>query len=244
MPRLRPFFSYYGGKHRLAPFYSPPTHNRVIECFAGSAGYACAHHAHEVLLVDKDPLICGIWDYLIHVREAEFLALPLDFDHVDELSVCQEAKHFLGYRIAAGRPTPSLTVSTWARPRMLRPNDATYWNARARGLLAEQLQHIRHWRVANTSYADIPEQPATYFVDPPYQVKGYKYRYNQHQIDFDHLGNWCKGLAAAGHQVIACEAAGASWLPFREFRRQTCVTSSRQHPYSEVIWECGQIARL
>lgn len=28
------------------------------------------------VLADIDPIICGVWDYLIHVRESEVLALP------------------------------------------------------------------------------------------------------------------------------------------------------------------------
>jgi site-specific DNA-adenine methylase len=49
---LRPFFTYTGGKYRLAPRYPEPRHNLIIEPFAGSAGYSLRHPEREVLLID------------------------------------------------------------------------------------------------------------------------------------------------------------------------------------------------
>ena len=37
---LLPFWAYYGGKWRSAPRYPAPVHGRIIEPFAGAAGYA------------------------------------------------------------------------------------------------------------------------------------------------------------------------------------------------------------
>jgi site-specific DNA-adenine methylase len=37
MSNLRPFFTFYGGKWRAAPFYDAPTHGHIVEPFAGSA---------------------------------------------------------------------------------------------------------------------------------------------------------------------------------------------------------------
>src|SRR5688500_5758691 len=39
-PAMRPFLSFYGAKWRSAPWYGPPTHDVVVEPFAGSAGYS------------------------------------------------------------------------------------------------------------------------------------------------------------------------------------------------------------
>ena len=237
MSRLRPFFSFYGSKWRLAPFYSPPIHDRVVECCAGSASYATLHHAKDVLLVDIDPMICSIWDFLIRVSEAEMLALPVDFSHVDELShLCQEVRWFLGFWIRRAQSSPGISVSAWGREQRDSGKEKGFWSPRVRLAVARQLQHIRHWHVLNASYADIPEQRATYFVDPPYQVKGYAYRFSQ--VDFVHLAEWCKARAN-GNQVIACEAEGASWLPFRAFRTQYRVRGQRHTRYQEVVWEGG-----
>ena len=217
MPRLRPFFSFYGSKWLLAPHYAQPQHERVIECFAGSAGYATLHSAREVLLVDKDPVICQVWQYLIGVSESEILGLPLRFEHVDELVACQEAKLFLGFWLNAAVAQPCKQPSKWVRWCIEHGKRSNYWSEPIRARVASQLAAIRHWRVLNASYADIPEQRATYFVDPPYQEMGRHYRFNQ--VDFEHLGTWCQDRARDG-QVIACEAEGANWLPFVGLREQ------------------------
>lgn len=235
MSRLRPFFSFYGSKWRLAPFYSPPGHNRIIECFAGSASYATLHHTKDVLLVDIDPVICAVWDYLIRVPESELLALPVDFAHVDDLSLCQEAKWFVGFWLNRAHPTPCLRPSAWGREQIKSGKETGFWSERVRGAIAKQLQFIRHWQVLNASYVDTPEHLATYFVDPPYVEMGHRYKFNK--VDFAHLGEWCRARADAGSQVIACEAEGATWLPFRQFRRQTHVHPGRKSKYSEVVWE-------
>ena len=62
---MRPFFTYYGGKYRAAPLYPSPTHANLVEPFAGSAGYALRYYDRQVLLVDADPVIAGLWRYLI-----------------------------------------------------------------------------------------------------------------------------------------------------------------------------------
>ena len=36
--KLKPFFTYYGGKYRAAPKYPEPVHGSIVEPFAGSAG--------------------------------------------------------------------------------------------------------------------------------------------------------------------------------------------------------------
>jgi hypothetical protein len=51
--RLKPFFSYFGAKWRLAPKYPPPLHRTIVELFAGSACYATSYADREVILVEK-----------------------------------------------------------------------------------------------------------------------------------------------------------------------------------------------
>lgn len=226
MPRLRPFFSFYGSKWLLAPHYAQPQHERVIECFAGSAGYVTLHNAREVLLVDKDPVICQVWEFLIGVSESEMLSLPVDFRHVDEIDVCPEAKLFLGFGLNVACAQPCKQRSKWSYSRDPRNRRNNFWSEPIRARVAGQLAAIRHWQVLNASYVDIPDQRATYFVDPPYQQMGYKYRFSQ--IDFDHLGTWCQDRARDG-QVIACEAEGASWLPFVGLKGPVRATHRAQH---------------
>lgn len=51
--RLRPFFSYFGGKWRDTPRLPAPKHPTIIEPFAGSAGYALRHYTRDVVLCGR-----------------------------------------------------------------------------------------------------------------------------------------------------------------------------------------------
>lgn len=207
--QLKPFFTYYGGKYRIAPKYPQPQYETVIEPFAGSAGYALRYPERQVILNDLDPVIAGLWAYLISVQESEILSLPLIVEHVDELQVCQEAKHLIGFWLNKGTAAPCKTPSAWMRGG-LRPN--SYWGETIRARIASQLAAIRHWEVFNQSYESLPNVPATWFVDPPYTSGGDKYR--MRAVNFTRLGDWC--LKRRG-QMIACESEGADWLPFEPF---------------------------
>ncbi len=62
---IRPFFSFYGSKWRDAPRHYP-AYSSIIEPFAGSAGYALRYADLQVTLCDADPVIVGVWSYLIN----------------------------------------------------------------------------------------------------------------------------------------------------------------------------------
>jgi hypothetical protein len=67
MGSMRPMFPYYGSKWNIARHYPPPGEGLVVEPFAGGAGYASFYGARRALLIDKDPIIAGLWRYLIGV---------------------------------------------------------------------------------------------------------------------------------------------------------------------------------
>lgn len=227
---LRPFFSFYGGKWRAAPRYPAPEHRLLIEPFAGSAGYATRHPDREVLLYDIDPVIVGVWSYLIRVSAAEVLRLPLAFESVDDLDIPQEARWLLGFWINKAVAQPRKTPSIW-----MRSGGRGCWGEGVRQRIASQLDAIRHWRVTQSSYEDVaPSRPATWFVDPPYHDKGRYYTF--HNIDFPRLAQWCRRLPG---QVIACEQEGADWLPFRPLGN---VKSSRGMS-REAVWIGGAQAQ-
>jgi site-specific DNA-adenine methylase len=73
---LRPFFPYYGSKWNIARHYPAPLPGLVIEPFAGGAGYATFYDCKRVHLIDADPIIAGLWAYLIATPSAEIMALP------------------------------------------------------------------------------------------------------------------------------------------------------------------------
>ena len=65
---------------------------------------------------------------------------------------------------------PADWPSAWMRDGV-RPG--SFWGERVRQTIAAQVDRIRHWRVFNCSYEDLPfSGEATWFVDPPYQTKG------------------------------------------------------------------------
>jgi len=116
--RLRPFFSYYGGKWRDTPAnYPSPSHAVIVEPFAGSAGYSLRYPAAQVLLCEVDPILVGLWDYLIRARAREIRAIP-DLPvggTVDDLPVVQEARWLVGFWLNRGVSAPRLRASKWMR---------------------------------------------------------------------------------------------------------------------------------
>ena len=95
--------------------------------------------------------------------------------------------------------------------------------------IAEQLFKIRHWRIELGDYTAAPNEPATWFIDPPYQFGGHKYRMSNRAIDYRALAAWCQSRQG---QAIVCENTKADWLPFFTLRRMTGAYSTTD----EAIW--------
>lgn len=211
---MKPFWTYFGGKYRLAPRYPKPLHKRIVEPFAGAAGYSLRYHEHDVTLVEKDPMIAGIWRYLIAVTAKEIRQLPLlpTSGRLDDaVWPCEEAKHLAGFWITRGAAHPNRTASAWMRdPRYSQWS----WGEMSRERIASQVDRIRHWRIIEGSFEEAPQDCATWFIDPPYIKAGTRYRYGSQKIDFGALAIWC---TARDGQTIVCEQSGASWLPFKHF---------------------------
>lgn len=206
--RLMVFFPFYGGKFRAAPRYPAPHHSTIIEPFAGAAGYATRYWHHDVILHDVDPILAGLWDYLIHVSSAEILRLPVGIEHVDQVRGPQEARWLVGFWMNHGCDHPPTMPSSRMKAG-LRPH--SHWGETVRYRLAMQVSKIRHWEIHREGYDRIPNRQATWFVDPPYNNQaGRHYRF--HDVDYSHLASWCQDRSG---QIIVCENAGASWLPFR-----------------------------
>ena len=209
---LKPFWRYYGGKYRAASRYPPPRERLIVEPFAGAAGYATRHHDLDVLLIDKNPIIAGIWAYLIRTPSAEIRRLPLVGPggvHV-ETWPCDEAKHLAGFWLNDANVSPCITPSAWARKHGEGEHGAVWggWGVRARDRVASQVDRIRHWRVICGDYTEAPDVPATWFIDPPYNGRAGKH-YPVRDVDYDALGSWCRTRRGT---VIVCEQAGATWM--------------------------------
>lgn len=207
---MRPFFPYYGSKWNIARHYPKPLPGLVIEPFAGAAGYASFYSCPQVALYDADPIIAGVWSYLLRVSPAEILALP-DLpavgESVDDHVLPQEAKWLIGFWLNRGSAQPKKSRTAYsARTDRAQLN----WGQRAKERIAGQLEMISGWTVQHASYEVAPDALATWFIDPPYGDKGRFYRVGF--TDFEALGPWCEKRRG---RLIVCERDDATWLPFR-----------------------------
>ena len=228
---LHPFFSYFGSKYRLAKCYPEPQCDEIIEPFAGSAGYALWYPDKKVALYEMYYPIVELWDWLIKVKEEEIMALPLkprgaekfDKDHpVEEMVDCVPARTLMGFWLTESQTNASRYPLSLSR--------GGNWTERKRHTIASQLQYIRHWKVQHLSYEKIVNVNATWFIDPPYEAAGKRYRYNNKTIDYSALAQWCKERTG---QVIVCEQDNATWLPFEHLR---FGRNASNKDYKELVW--------
>lgn len=238
---LRPFFGYYGGKWRDAiRHYPPPEHARIIEPFAGSAGYALRYHDRAVTLCEIDPVVAAVWRYLIKVKPREIRSIPdLGTDcTIDDLRVCEEAKWLVGFWLNRATASPRRSPSKWMREG-IRPG--SFWGSRVRETIACQVEAIRHWKVYQCSFEECPTTSgkATWFIDPPYQTAGKHYRFGSDGIEYDGLAAWCRRRPG---QVIVCENAGATWLPFSDLGDVKTTRTNRRS--REVVWLSSSKAQM
>ena len=195
-------FSYYGSKSRIVHLYPPPKYGKIIEPFAGSARYALRYWDRDVLLVDKYEVIVRIWKWLQQCSERDITGLPAlkTGEDLRKCGLSEEEMLFLGMCCGIASITPRFTVSAFAGEQNGRYNRF--------GRIAKQLHKIRHWKIQHGSYEDIPDEVATWFIDPPYQVGGQAYK--ESKIDYNRLADWSMNRSG---QVIICENMQADWLP-------------------------------
>lgn len=232
---MKPFFKYYGGKYRSAPKYPAPEHDTIVEPFAGAAGYSTRFGVGKrVILVDLDPIVAGVWKYLIRSTPNEIRRLPLlqEGQTVDDLPICPEARDLVGFWLNVGASSPRKRPSSWMRDGRWR---SQFWGEHVRERVASQVSLIKSWEVREGSYEDLdPMMEATWFIDPPYQVGGKHYRCSE--VDFESLGIWCASLTGL---VVVCEAKGADWMPFEVLGAQKAMSkkgAEKGHFVEEVVY--------
>lgn len=219
---LKPFFTYFGGKYRLAPRYPDPAYSAIFEPFAGSAGYSLRYPDRKVILCERDDRLRSMWEWLIRASGYEIRSLPLleQGQSVDDLKVIPEAAVLIGFWCNKATAHPGNRLSAWARK-----YPEQFWGAEIRERVASQVGAIGHWRV----YSDFRKVDGwgTWFIDPPYQSQGHRYR--EHDINYLELHDWC---ASRQGQVMVCEDSAATWGPFKPFHE----AKSRLGKCSEVLW--------
>jgi hypothetical protein len=209
---MKPMFSYFGSKYKLAKKYGAPRHDTVIEPFAGSAAYSLYWEPKNVILIDKNPVIISIWNYLIAAAEKDILALPTEFESTDDLDLEWGAKNLIGFWIGKGKATPGKRKSKWGI-QYADANDCKVWGEPVKRRIASQLGKIRHWQAFEGHYNSyFQNKTAHWFIDPPYIKAGKKYPVRD--VDYSNLAEWIKERKGF---VQVCENEGADYLPFNTF---------------------------
>ncbi len=202
-------WGYYGSKSKIVKYYPEPLHSKIIEPFAGTAQYALRYWDRDVLLIEKYDVIVNLWKWLqqcskqdvLDTRQLEYGEKTSDFEWD-----CVEREHLSGFMIGAAGSMPRKTATKWRTT--LRPG----YQKRQLDVISGNLEKIRHWDIRLGSYNDIPNQKATWFINPPYIKQGWYYKHGSKDIDYPSLAEWCREREG---QCIACEAHGADWLDFK-----------------------------
>lgn len=223
-------FSYYGAKSKIARHYPAPIFDTIIEPFAGAANYSLHgdNWKKKIILVDASPLIVSIWRWLIESATPEMILELPDLKKGERVPTWlpQPAKNFMGFHVNRGCATMNHQMAEWP---------AKSW-PRKKAQVARDLPKIKHWKVMEGSYADIDiSEPATWFVDPPYENGGDRYPYTI--TDFFPLAQWCRRLKG---QTIVCENTSATWAPFKPLVQLT----GSKHKTTEAIWSPVDDAKL
>lgn len=225
--RLKPFFSYFGSKYRMAPRYPGPRYDKIIEPFAGSACYSMLYPGLDITLIEKNTVVAGVWRYLISANADRIMDLPTDFHLLSEVSdqLSEDEKNLIGFNLVRSDARPRDKRNTW---NYIYPR--SFWGEHTKIRIAEQLKYIRHWKIIEGDYGSRQNEYATWFIDAPYQTEGNKY--GSRNIDYGSLSNYCKTRLG---QCIVCESNRANWLPFSELHTPVkCGLQSAN--YSERVW--------
>jgi len=199
-------FSYYGSKSKIVDYYPPPKYSKIIEPFAGSARYSLKYFDRDITLIDKYDVIVRIWNWLKVASKNDILSIPEpkirqvikreDYD-------CEEMFLLMSFVIKSGTAIPAYKVCS------NRGEDGQISDILKN--IANQLFKIRHWNIKQGDYRELINEDQTWFIDPPYQFGGDRYKESNKKINFIELGEWCKSRRG---QVIVCENTKANWLPF------------------------------
>ncbi len=213
-------FYYYGRKKQIARHYPNPAFETIVEPFAGSAAYALYgdNWKSEVILIEKDPRVAAIWQWLIEC------ATPDQITALPDLKVGEKSSEFLHIVHAATKQ--AFKYKTIKVTPVLERN----WEISKR-VMAANLYKVKHWKIICADYANAPDIEATWFIDPPYKSHpGTGYEHGSGSIDYPQLAMWAQRRVG---EVIFCEGSYGDYLPFRPLLSLPGVAGKRS---DEVIF--------
>ena len=233
--KISSVFSYYGGKSKIVNCYPPAKYLPIIEPFAGAAAYAWRHADCDVWINDIDPRTYSIWRFLISPDALDWIEqyIPVSIEKGTRISDLLPAGAPIGLLALMQAEANRGTQGAKGVHNQVTSIGAACW-CRFLPKMREVIPRIAHWRVTNHSYSALPNEKATWFIDPPYSNKAGT-RYRQMSVNYELLAGWCRTRLG---QVIVCENLGASWLPFEPIKhRQISIKSRYQHANTqEVMW--------
>jgi hypothetical protein len=222
----RPLMKCFGSKWRLASRYPAVKYPLIIEPFARSASFSCRmHDGRVVVLNDLDADIMAAWQWLRAAAPSEVRGLPVDVPEgtdIRTLGLPRGAAVLMRLWQRVGR-NDCWATSSWN-------NTPMQWSHATLDSIAGALAEIREWVLICGDYRDLPNTPATWFIDPPYQAQGKVYPH--WAVDYVELADWCRSRKG---QVIVCEQAGADWLPFTPLANMGRL-ANRTGARHEVYW--------
>lgn len=207
-------FYYYGRKKQIAKHYPEPAYGTIVEPFAGAAAYALHGNRwrREVLLIEKDPRVAALWEWLINdATAAAIAALP-------SLRVGERSSEFLHIVHAVSKAAFNY------RTIKVTPVLARNWGV-SRRVMAANVHKVKHWRILCGDYRKAPDIAATWFVDPPYKSEpGLGYAHGSDALDYAALAEWVQSRQG---EVICCEGEYGDYLPFRPLLTQYGVAGKQ-----------------
>lgn len=195
-------FYYYGRKKQIARYYPTPAYDTIVEPFAGAAAYSLYkdNWKKNVILIEKDPKVYEIWDWLIHRATVE------EISNLPKLQVGEKSSEFLHIIHAATK------MAFFFKTIKVTPVLERNWEI-SRRVMKENLYKVKHWEIHNADYSTAPDIEATWFIDPPYKGDaGMGYRFGSNLIDYNKLAEWAKQRKG---EVIFCEGENGDYLDFK-----------------------------
>jgi hypothetical protein len=242
-----PLFKVYGSKWSSSKLLPPPTYDKIVEPFAGGAGYALRHCEKNVILYERHYGLYPLWFWLINTaRESDVREIPINapsYTDIRSLGMCYGQALLLKWWQRTNNYSPTWETSAWG-------NKPGQWTANTRARVSEEISAIKHWTLGGDQcilsdrgsvYMHGIGSPATWFIDPPYEGN---FQYGGPAIDYVALAAACRVLPG---QVIVCEAVNPktgkvpTWLPFEPWKKRVTsrrsVTAGNGVYSSEMIYE-------